>query len=99
LGITGLNDVGCANEEFAVVTIGNSLANAIPDIGPEATQIDRIDTAIHEAKAVRRADDDVARHFEDRTLIDFNEIKIAAKMAPRIGQQLVDCRQNDFRGS
>jgi hypothetical protein len=61
--------------------------------------IEQVDPAVHEAEAVRRADDRVARDVQDRPAMDRHAGQVAAMGLPGISQIGLDGGEDDLHNS
>ncbi len=61
-------------------------AHAYLNGGAEVVEIERIDPPIHEAEAVRGADDGIAVDIQDRAAVDADAVDIAAEPLPCVRQ-------------
>lgn len=88
------DQLGSAYEQFPMMAVGNLLTNAGLEFATEALQVEGVDAAIHEAKAVRGADDGLAIQIENRALVDLDEVEVAAELLPCQGLRFVEGCQN-----
>jgi hypothetical protein len=95
-GIVGMDDFRSSYEQLAVVSGADQLLKSALNLPTEPLRVQRIDPPVHKAEAVGRADESIAVHIKDRSLMDRDEIEAVGESLPGVGKLLINRGQYDF---
>jgi hypothetical protein len=82
--IVSLDDLGGADKQLSVMAIHDETTQPLFHEETKSVGIKRVDPPVHEAKAIRRADDGIAADLENRTTMDLDAWDIAAELFPSL---------------
>ncbi len=88
-------DLGGTHKKLAMMLFADQRLEPLLNLPPEMLGICHVDPAVHEPKAVGRADDGIAVHVEDRPAMHPNALQVTAMLLPGRRQGVVGRRQGD----
>ncbi len=64
----------------------------------KSAEVESVDSAVHEAEAIRWADDGIACYFEDGAEVNLYEVQVAAEVLPGCGERFIDGCEDELHG-
>src|SRR5262249_35182437 len=94
--IVGVHDLCRAHQEFTVMPLADEGLETFLDLSAEMPAVVHVDSAVHVAEAIRRADDGIDAEVKDGPAMNADAIQVAAEPFPGVGERWFDGSEHDL---